>query len=124
MADGPVRDFLGTDSGEWSIVNGDFAVAAGSAAVPQGIRVRLGLFIEEAYLEEDKGVDYLGSINVKNPDPLVVKGILSDAISDTPDVVTVIGVQLQVDSDREGSISYAVDTVYSEQPFTGTIETP
>lgn len=122
MAD-PVRDFLGTEDGEWAIVNGDFAVVSGEAAVLQGIRCRVGLFLGEAYLDETKGVDYIDSILIKGPDPLVVRGIIEEAIADTPDVTNVVGAQLLNDG-RDARISYQVDTVYSEEPLTQQVRIP
>lgn len=124
MAD-PVRDFAGTQDGEWSIVNGDFSTVAGAAAVPQGIRIRVGMFLGECYLDESIGVDYLGVILVKNPDPLVVRAELQSPIADTPDVTNVSGAGLVEDPEtREASITYAADSIYSEQPFVDTIGVP
>jgi hypothetical protein len=122
---GPVRDFLGTPDGEWVVSGGDFAAVAGPDAVPQGIRIRLQLFLAECYLDEAKGTDYLGVILVKDFDPLVVRAELASQIADTPDVINVIGAELiQSDNDRGASISYTCDTVYSQQPFAATVATP
>jgi hypothetical protein len=121
---GPVRDFMGTDSGEWVTQNGDFLTVAGADAVPQGIRIRLRLFEGECYLDESKGVPYIDQIFVKNADALVVRALLQDAIAGTPDVVNVVGAQLITDADRNASIDYVVDTVYSEQPFSAQVGVP
>lgn len=121
---GPVRDFLETVTGEWSIVNGDFATVGGEDAVGQGVRIRLGMFLGECYLDEDAGIDYVNSILVKGPDPLVVRGLLSTAIAATPDVTNVIGAELQLDASREASIGYLIDTVYSESPVSGQVGVP
>lgn len=122
MAD-PIRDFKSTEDGEWAIENGDFAPVAGAEAVPQGIRIRTQMFSGECYLDETRGVEWLDSILIKNPDPLVVRALIQRAIADTPDVTNVIGSQL-VEEDREASISYQADTVYSEQPVVGTVGVP
>lgn len=122
---GPVRDFKGTEDGEWAVENGDFAVVAGADAVPQGIRCRLGMFLGECYLDEGAGVDYLGSILVKNPDDLVVRALLEEAIANTPDVTSVLGAQLDIDPlTREAAISYTAGTIYSETPLDGQEEIP
>jgi hypothetical protein len=124
MAD-PVRDFKITDDGEWYTANGDFATVAGADAVRQGIRIRVGMFLGECYLDEAIGVDYINVVLVKNADPLVVRAEIQREIADTPDVTNVIGAQVDIDgATREGSVSYEVDTVYSEQPFSDTIEVP
>lgn len=128
MAD-PVRDFLANGK-EWAIANGDFLTVAGAAAVPQGIDIRLGLFRGEAYLDESKGVPYLDDdttgeqgILGKFVDPLFVRGVLGENIAETPDVTNVVGAELQT-NDREALISYAVDTVYSEQTQAATVDVP
>ncbi len=123
MADGPVRDFLATEDGEWAVVNGDFARAAGAVAVPQGIRIRLGMFLGECYLDESVGVDYIKQILVKNADPLVVRSLLQEAIADTPDVTAVAGSDLIQDG-RDASVAYMADSVYSTQPFSETVKVP
>lgn len=119
-----VRDFKGTDDGEWSVENGDFAVIADDAAVPQGIRIRVATFLGECYLDESIGVDYIDKVLVRNPDALLIRALFGAAIADTPDVVNVIGAQLVDDGDRNASISYAVDTTYSDQPISGTVGVP
>lgn len=124
MADGPIRDFKSTEDGEWAVENGDFAPVAAAAAVEQGIRIRLGLFKGECYLDEAAGVDYIDVVMAKNADPLVVRAELQRPIADTPDVVNVVGAELQDDGDRNASISYVVDTVYSDEPFSAQIQVP
>lgn len=124
MAD-PVRDFAQTTNGEWAIANGDFGVVAGAAAIPQGIQIGLGMQLGECDLDESIGVDYVGSILIKNPDPLVVRALLSEAISQTPDVTNVIGADLVEDGKtRQASISYEVDTVYESAPISSLIAVP
>jgi hypothetical protein len=125
MAD-PVRDFASTASGEWATSNGDFGTVAGAAAVPQAIRIKVGMILGECFLDETIGVDYLGQIiDIKNPDPLVVRALIQAPIEDTPDVTNVVGAELiGPDKDREASIAYQVDTIYSQEPFSGTVEVP
>jgi hypothetical protein len=124
MAD-PVRDFASNEDGEWIVFNGDFVKAAGANAVPQGIRIRVGMFLGECYLDEGVGVPYLEDILIKNPDPLVVRADIQEAIANTPDVTNVVGAQLvQEQGSRDARIDYVCDTVYSEQPFSGSVEVP
>lgn len=121
-----VRDFRATEDGEWYTDNGDFDSVADAAAVPQGIRIGVGMFLGEAYLDETIGVDYIDSILIKNPDPLVVRALIGEAIARVPDVTNVVGAQLvdAEDGTRSASIAYRVDTIYSEEPLSGQIEVP
>lgn len=120
-----VRDFKSTDDGEWYTENGDFATIADAEAVPQGIRIRVGMFLGECYLDESVGIDWIDKINIKNPDPLLVKLLIGAEIAETPDVTNVVGADLLLDrATRDASISYQVDTIYSEEPFTGQAGVP
>lgn len=119
----PTRDFKLDADGEWVTENGDFVRVGGADAVPQGIRIRVGLILGEAYLDESEGVDYFGSVLVKNPDPIVVRSVIGEQIAKTPDVVAVVGAQLTDEGDRQASIAYQVDTVYG-QAFTDSVQVP
>jgi hypothetical protein len=123
MAD-PVRDFKIDEDGEWVVENGDFVKVAGQEAVQQGVRISLGLFLGECFLDDNAGTDYLGKINIKNHDPLVVREILRERIVRVPDVVNVVGSEVNDDGDREASIEFAYDTVYSEEPLTVQVPVP
>ena len=125
MADGPVRDFGMTPTGGWATANGDFTTVAGSAAVPQGIQVRCFQILGEVFTDESKGVDWLGKILVKNPDPLEVRAELAAAALDTPDVTDVQTATLQgPDANRQATINMQAATIYSQQPVGVTAQVP
>lgn len=122
MAD-PVRDFKLTEDGEWYVNGGAFETVAGQEAVTQGARVRLRMFLGECYLDESVGVDYLGSILVKNPDELLIRAVLAERLASVPDVTGVFGAELvREEGTRDASISFQIDSAYSEQPFTQTVD--
>lgn len=121
MAD-PVRDFKGTDDGEWDIVNGDFGVVAGQEAVPQGVRVRVGFWKAECFLDESVGVEYVDVVFAKPTDPLRVRAEFERAIIETPDVVNVVGAQLVDEGDRNASIEYQYDDIYSDETISAISE--
>ena len=115
----PIRDFLQDESGDFAVVDGDFALVGGDtpaaniAAVEQGVRIRLGMFKGECYLDEVQGVDYLGVILVKNPDANEVRSELSAAILDTPDVTSATDAGLVRDgAARTASIEWSATTAY------------
>jgi hypothetical protein len=119
-----VRDFKSDSDGEWVIENGDFATVADAEAVPQGIRIRVGMFLGECYLDESIGVDYIDSVFIKNADPLLVRSLIERAISGTPDVTNVIGAQLVNEGGRAYSIAYTADTIYADEPLASTVAVP
>lgn len=116
-----VRDFLLTDDGEWAVSNGDFQLVSDEEAVPQGIVVRVRTLLGEIYLDEAQGVDWLNQILIKNPDPLVVRALLAEAIGNTPDVLQVVGTEPTINPNRTAAIDYQVVTVYSTTPLLGTV---
>lgn len=121
----PIRDFKADSDGDLAVENGDFATISGGDAVPQGIKIRLQMFRGECYLNEDAGVPYFDNILIKNPDPLLVRALLTEAISATPDVTAVLAADLELDGEtREASISYTVDTEYSTVSVSEQIEVP
>lgn len=125
MATPPIRDFRATEDGEWYVSGGKFEAIGGPEAVPQGIRIRVSFFKSECYLDEEVGVPYVDDILVKSPDPLIVRAVIQEAISKTPDVTDVVGAQLvQEPGSRDASISYEAATVYGEQTVVGQIEVP
>jgi hypothetical protein len=116
-----IRDFLMDSNGDKAVVNGDFATIADGAAVPQGVAIRVRFMLGEYYLDQEIGVDYLNKILVKNPDPLIVREILREAIAATPDVTEVIGAALQLASDRTATIDYSVMTTFGEEATAGEV---
>ena len=121
----PIRDFLSDATGDLAVVNGDFALVADAAAVVQGIAIRVKMVLGEYWLDEEVGVDWIGSILGKGRDPLVVRSLIKDAIASTPDVTEVVDVGFTLDAaTRSATVSYVVLTVYSTQPIAGTVVFP
>ena len=117
MASAPVRDYLMAEidgQADKAIVNGDYATVAGADAVPQGIKIRCRLFLGENWLNSAKGMDWFGSVLIKNPRDVVVRQLLREQIADTPDVSRATAASLLLDhTTRQGSISASAITTYS-----------
>lgn len=117
MADGPVRDFGMTATGGWAVAGNDFTSVAGSAAVPQGVKIRAQQWLGEVWLDESVGVDYEGRVLVKNPDPIEVRAEFMAAVESTPDVTAVVAAALDGPNALRGaSLAIQVATVYSSDP--------
>lgn len=124
MAD-PVRDFKVDDNGDLDFTGGDQQLVSGEAAVRQGVRVKVKTFLQEIFLDQSKGVDYLNVVLIKNPDPLAVREVIRERIASVADVTDVIGSQLDLDaSTRQGTIRFRYRTVYSQTPITDTVSVP
>jgi len=123
MAD-PVRDFALDDDGDMAVANGDRVVVAGQDAVAQACKVKLKLFLKEIFLDQSLGVDYLGVVLVKNPDPIVVREAIRARLLSVADVIEVVGAQLlfsDPNDPRSASIAYSIRTNYSQTPITDTV---
>lgn len=119
-----VRDFLMDENGDLAVRNGDFATVSDAAAVNQGIKIRTRMFLGEYWLDESIGVPWFQEILIKNADPLVVRELIREAIASTPDVVAVIGAQLQQLPNRAAQIGYRVQTAFSTNPISAVIDIP
>lgn len=114
-----------TATGGWAVTNGDFATVAGSAAVPQGVKIRTQMVLSECYLDESIGVDWFGRILVKNPNPLEVRAEIASEAAETPDVTDVVAAALQgPDANRRASLAMQIATVYSQTPVGVTAQVP
>ena len=110
--------FLLDANGFMAVVNGDFALVSGQAAVKQGIGTRLRMYLGESFLDETIGVDWLGQVLIKGQDPIVINEILRAPILATPDVTAVIDNNLTEDAQtRELTTGYTVYSTYSKNPL-------
>lgn len=124
MAD-PIRDFALDDDGDRAFANGDSALVAGAAAVKQGIRIKLQVFLGEVYADQTLGVDYLNEILIKSPDPLLVRDRLKTRIESVADVAQVVGANLTIDRPtRTGAIRFKYRDAYSTSPVEDTVTVP
>jgi hypothetical protein len=123
MAD-PIRDFALDADDDMAVANGDRTVVSGQAAVAQACKIKVKLFLGEIYLDQSLGVDYLGVVLVKNPDPVVVREAIRVRLQSVADVTEVVGAQLVRDDPndpRSASITYSIRTKYSQTPITDTV---
>lgn len=128
MADEPVRDFLQDPvTGDIAVVNGDWGQARGQPGAAQLIRISLRTFLGEIFIDQTLGVDWLGSILGKDPNPLVVRTLLKEAILAVYDVVDATGADLvrAADGDpRHYAIAMKAQTVYSASPIEESVTVP
>ncbi len=137
----PTRDFLLAPDGTVAIINGDLALvgdeqapaavhtyirdvlhATGTnqAAVGQGCKIRVSLYLGEYWLNQALGVPYLQQILGKGTNPLVARSLIAEAIGETPDVTTINGTPMIDNGDRSARITFTVQSIYGR--VTGTAE--
>jgi hypothetical protein len=75
----------------------DHLLITGPERVAQSCKIALLMFLGEYFLQPQEGVDYLGSILVKNPDRVLIESILRAVLSSVRDVSQVLELSLLVD---------------------------
>lgn len=105
-------DILLNSSGDYEISeSGDIIL---TQSVRQAIRVRLRWFFREWRLGPSIGLDYLGTILVKNPNLVRIRQIIRDEILTVDEVTAVNDVQLNVDA-RSRQLLVTYEAVTSEE---------
>ena len=118
----PIRDVKLDNDGNrvMSATGQDYAAADGIQAIEQGIACAVKLYRGEYWLDQSKGVDWVGKILIRNPQPLVVKGEIGAAIAGVPDVSSVVNTGYAVDTPtRAGTVTYSVAS--TQGPVSGTV---
>jgi hypothetical protein len=75
------------DTGDLLIESGDLVMTKEADAIRQHISQRLKSFAGEWFLDLDAGLPYYRDILVKNPNTLVVSGLIQEEIIKTPGVI-------------------------------------
>jgi hypothetical protein len=76
------------DNGDILVTNDALTLVDGDAAIRQHLTIRLRFFLGEWFLDSRLGVPYFGSVLVKNPNLVLVRGIMRQAILSTPGVAS------------------------------------
>ncbi|NEM18197.1 hypothetical protein G3V96_26045 [Escherichia coli] len=86
--------------------------------VAQDLKIALLMFLGEYPFDTTVGVDYSGSILVKNPDRVLIESILRAVASDVRDVLQVLYLNLKIDrKERKLGVSIQVLTTYGPVEF-------
>jgi hypothetical protein len=102
------------DPTTWDLAtyNGDLVLVDNADAIQQHLIQRLKLFRGEWFLDLDAGVPYFQDILVKNPNPVLVDGVLKDAILETPGVLELSSFSMTYDSTaRTLVVAFQVETI-------------
>lgn len=100
-------DLMLDDQGDLDMSSGDLVITSGIDAVRQSAMSRLRFFKGEWFMDELIGVDYWGTILVKNPSLPVVRELLLAEILASPGIASVQQLSLDLDaSTRELTTSF------------------
>ncbi len=84
--------------GELDLTNGYVNLVNDVDAVAQHMKIRLGTFLGEWFLDTRIGIPYYRDVLVKNPNRLVVESIFRDVIINTNGISGIDGFTFNLDS--------------------------
>ena len=85
-------------NGDLAIEDAAFALVTDDDAIVQHLQIRLRFFFNEWFLDLRVGIPYFDQILIKNPDLVVVRGILRETIVTTPGIDTIETFDLDFDT--------------------------
>ena len=101
----------------------DLALVDDIDAIDQDIRQRLGLFFGEYFLDGRVGVPWFEQILIKKPDTQVVISILARTIMDTPGVLELLSMSMDLDAGLR-TLTLAFKALTTEGVSDFTLELP
>lgn len=112
-----------TESGDWTFGNGLQSYFTDVYSdkfnpIKADIETTLKTIFSECFFNQDIGIPWFDILNQKNPTALILT--LKQAIYNIEGVTSVIELGYSTDSNRNVVITYAVDTLYTNQ-ITGTV---
>lgn len=90
----------------------NLVLVSGAAAARQRLTEKLRLLRGEYRYDTTQGVDYVGRVNVKNPDLLQISGLLKAVIGEDPEVGEITVFELTLDPlARSLDVSFTVKLI-------------
>jgi hypothetical protein len=119
VSDGKGRDialYLGTH--DLVFVNYDLVLISGLSYLAQKLKIKLLFFFKEWFLDTTKGMDFYGTLFVKNPNLNAVDNMIKITIVDTEGVLELLEYNADYSfSDRKLNVTFKVNTIYGELTF-------
>lgn len=78
------RDLKLDSNRDLALESGDLAFVDDGAEVAQAVGIRLRFFLGEWFLDNRLGVDYYGTVYVKDPDLTAIEALFRRTIMETP----------------------------------------
>jgi len=103
---------IDTTTNDIDVSDGDIQTISGKDGVLQGLRLRLRTFYQEWFLNTKIGVPYYEYFLVKNPDPVLMDGIIRTEIMKEPGVKEIIQFSIEIDtSTRAMTLTFKANTI-------------
>lgn len=84
-----MADLALDNSGDLLFTNGNLTLFIDDDALVQHLQIRLRFFLAEWFLDTRLGIPYFENVLVKNPNLVIVRGILRQVILTTPGVASI-----------------------------------
>lgn len=95
-------------TGDLALVDDDLALVEDLPSLAQRIKVALGVLLGEWLLDVTAGVDWIGSVLVRDPDLVAVEAILRARIVEVPGVDRIVSLDLDLDLERRLVVRFRV----------------
>ena len=92
-----MADLALTEDGDLKITDNALTIVDGDEALRQHLAIRLRFFLGEWFLDNRIGIPYFDDVLIKNPNLVLVRGILRSAISTTPGVESIERFEFEFD---------------------------
>lgn len=90
--------------------------------IRQNLKIRLGFFFEEWFLDSTAGIRYIDFVFVANPNVELIAGIMKTTIQETPGVNSLLSYIQDLDrKNRTLNITFEVDTDFGPIEISETV---
>jgi len=97
---------------DWNFGSGKQSYLVDNNAIAQNVQTRLYSFLNDCFFDMDAGIDWLRLLGTKNTENEIVLSCKA-VILETDEVVRVNSLSASVNSSRNITIEYNIDTNYS-----------
>jgi hypothetical protein len=101
-----------TSTGDWAFGRGKQSYLRDNDAIMKNIETRLKTFYSECFFNTDFGMRWFQLLGQKDPAPLLLA--LKSELLQCYGVVNVTDVQSNLDSSRNLSVKYFIDTIFTK----------
>jgi len=104
------------------LVNGDLPLVSGTVQIEQNILQTLGVYLGEWFLDNTIGLDYYGTVFVKNPNQASINAMFISAILGVAGVISILSFSSQINTaSRSMNVSFRVQTTTGVVSYAGTL---
>lgn len=116
-------DPLSTTYKDVAIINGDLPTVSGLEQIQQNVLQTLGVFLGEWFLDNTIGVDYYGTVFVKNPNQAAINAMFISVILGVAGVQSVLAFNAAPGAGRTFAVSFKLQTTSGTVTYAGTLPT-